>query len=105
MITYSEYMADSSNLHQAFYLEVAKAAGISYANSEDLPKIAKALKHDENLNNIPLYIWDRWAIFTARAVGEALKARGTFYSLASGVCAHKAAAREAARQYLNQQGE
>lgn len=98
MIAYKEYMADSQNLHQSFYLEVAKEAGISYANSNDLPKIKEALKHDENLNNIPLAFWDKRAIFTASAVGKALKARGTFYSLASGVCAHKAAAREAARQ-------
>lgn len=95
MISYKDYMENSSKLHQAFYEEVAQAAGISYKNSPDLSKIKDALAKDENLNNIPLHKWDIKARFTQKAISKALKERGTSYSLSSGVCTHKAAARAA----------
>jgi len=97
MITYQEYMEDSANLHHAFYLEIAQECGINYSKSKDIERIKNALKTDEHLNNIPLREWDSKAESTKRSIDRALRNRGTWYSLAAGVCVHKAAAKEAAK--------
>lgn len=93
MITRAEYMADSK-LHHAYYLEVAREAGISYAKSEMLAMIKAALSAgDEHLNTISLGWWDHRARGTVGALERALRVRGEAYSLGCGVCAHKAAAK------------
>ena len=102
MITRTEYMTNSANLHHSYYLEVAKASGISYANSADLQLIKSSLASDKHLNNIPLEVWDRRARISQPAISRALKERGDFYSFAGGVCTHKAAAIEAANQSLKE---
>lgn len=93
----SDYMEERVD-HQTYYEAIAEAAGISYANSDWLPKIEKALAAgDEHLNTIPLRSWDDRALFTERVIRQALKAfPGETFSLSVGVCVHKAAARKAA---------
>ena len=82
-----------------FYESVAAAAGISYTNASTLPEIQAALASgDEHLNTIPLRQWDIRAAQTQSVVGRALQLHGDFYSLAGGVCVHKAAAKKAARE-------
>lgn len=53
MITRAEYMEDSENLHQAYYLEYATALGIRFSAAE-VEMFAKALETDKHMNNIPL---------------------------------------------------
>jgi hypothetical protein len=102
MITRKEYMADSSNLHQAYYLETAQMAGLTAHNLPvSVDKIREALKTDRNLNNIPLQWWDacvtswvRSAIARVNVEKEGQRAS----SLSDGVCALKALARHLAEQ-------
>lgn len=102
MITHAEYMANASRLHHAYYLEIAREAGISYAQSAKLARIEQALTDgDQWLNSIPLAQWDADALYTKQTVARALKARGTFWSMATGVCVQKAAAIEDARNPNN----
>ena len=81
--------------HEEYYSAIAKDAGIDYSDSDRLDEFRTAFKKDEHLNNIPLEEWDAKAHFTQQAVGQALKKRGDFYSLASGVCTHKQAVKNA----------
>jgi hypothetical protein len=94
--TRKDYM-ENRLTHAEYYGLIAKEAGISYANSQELPRIKEAISTDENLNNIPLSWWDKRANSTVSSVSKALKNHGDFYSLAGGVCVHKAAAIKAAK--------
>jgi hypothetical protein len=97
MITRDQYMANSSALHQAYYLEIARDSGVSYARSPELPCIRAALANgDTSLNTIPLAWWDARAMQTP-ARSEAFRSRGDYPTLAGLVCMHKAAAKEAAK--------
>lgn len=96
MITRKDYMADSANLHQAYYLEVALAARLMVPDwiMEDVRKST-----DPNLNDIALGRWD--ALAGARpnpSLVSALKARGDVYSIAGSVCAYKALAKHLATE-------
>ena len=100
----SDYMAGKVTFEE-FYASVAKVAGISYAQSDLLPRVKLALEAgDEHLNTIPLSVWDRRAAYTSAAVARSLKLHGDFYSLAGGVCVHKQAAKLAAVTWA-QKGE
>lgn len=95
MITRKEYMSDSEKLHHRYYLEIGREAGISYAKSADLPRIKEALnKNDKHLNTIPLSEWDNRGMVTKNAIHRAMTKRGDSWSLAGGVCVHKACAIE-----------
>ena len=99
MITRKEYMQNSKKLFHAYYLEIAKEAGIDYSESDLLPRVKEALKAgDEHLNTIPLSIWDANGMYTQRTINTAMKKRGDFWSLAGSVCVHKTAAKEAAKK-------
>lgn len=102
MMTRAEYMADSTTLHQAYFLELAQHAGLT---ARDLPvsieKIREALKTDEHMNNIPLHLWDSRVtphIRSAIAQVNITKEGHCASSLSDGVCALKALARHLAGQ-------
>lgn len=99
MISRQQYMADQT-LHHAFYLEIAKDAGISYSASAPIVIRAKEAlaKGDEHLNTIPLSDWDRLSPPVIPYYwSKAFKNRGDFATLAGLVCMHKAAVREACK--------
>lgn len=95
--TRADYMSGRVS-HQAYYLSVAREAGISYEASAKLPEIKAALAAgDEHLNTIPLRWWDERGESTRSAIARALKGRDPGgCSLADLVCVHKCAARDAA---------
>lgn len=95
MITRREYMSDSEKLHHRYYLEMGREAGISYAKSQELPRIKEAIKNgDKHLNTIPLKEWDNRGNWTQASVNTAMLKRGDSWSLAGSVCVHKAVALE-----------
>lgn len=100
MITRQEYMADSENLHQAYYLETAQMAGLSVVNlPTSIANIRKALETDKNLNNISLQAWDYCVTSSVRAAIARVnveKEGQHASSLSDGVCALKALARHLA---------
>ena len=101
MITYAEYFADSRKLHQAYYLEIALAAGLTARNLPvSVDKVREALKTDEHLNNIPLAQWDACAASIMGATARHAKARGEMnaHTLGVSVCSLKALARHLAGQ-------
>lgn len=98
MITREQYMQDSKNLHQQYYLEMAQTANL---RTSDLPftlvQIREAIKTDKNLNNLPLDQWDRRSETIRSQVARAAKIHGAAgYSLCNGVCMLKAFARHLA---------
>lgn len=100
--TRKDYMTGKVN-HKTYYETLASEAGISYANSEALPRIRQALKDgDEHLNSIPLGLWDSLAVKNRRITAPVLKAHGDFWSLAGSVCIQKAAAKKAANKPFQQ---
>lgn len=97
-MTRKDYM-EGRVTHEQFYSSVARAAGISFAQSDLLPRVRTALEAgDEHLNSIPLALWDRRAEnpVTRANISRALKEHGDFFSLAGGVCTLKQAAKNAA---------
>lgn len=102
LITRAEYMADSKNLHQAYYLELARHAGLTERTLPvSLERIRKALETDEHMNNIPLYLWDLCVtphVRSAIAQVNIVKEGTCTSSLNDGVCALKALARHLAER-------
>lgn len=93
MITRKEYMQNSSELHQAYYLEIALAAGLTAEIfPADMVAQIKA-STDKHLNDVSMARWDALALGYASAIRRASKERGDQYSLAQGVCTLKALAR------------
>lgn len=90
MLMRKDYMANSSNLHAAYYEEIATAAGVRI--SKDLLKRCRQ-STDEHFNDIGLPVWDNAAASYDSSIGRAMKARGDSWSLAGGVCTMKASAR------------
>lgn len=97
MITHAEYMADSANLHHAYYLEIAQdTANIGLPFT--IQRIRQALdKGDIHLNSLPLTTWDASATIQQNSMRRALKRHGTGYSLGTGVCVLKAWAKHLAK--------
>lgn len=99
LITRKEYMADSANLHQAYFLELAQYAGMNESSLPvSLEKIREALKTDKNMNNIPLGMWDARAYGWKQRVAQVniAKEGACVSSLSDCVCALKALARHLA---------
>ena len=96
-----KHMADSENLHHAYYLEMAQHAGFTKNNLPvSVDKIRKALETDEHLNNIPLHLWDSRVTPSVRqAIGRVniAKEGRCVSSLSDGVCALKALAKHLAK--------
>ena len=95
--TRADYMAGRCTFAQ-FYGAVLATAGIAFRpDSEIVGRTRKALAAgDEHLNTIPLGEWDRMSEARVAVLNTALKQHGDFYSLGSGVCCMKEAARLAA---------
>lgn len=85
-------MENSKGLHHAYWLQIAKAAGLSIPAA-----LVKQVKKSENsyLNDIPLATWDNLPANRANFVA-ALRARGDNWSMSAHVCAHKALAKDLA---------
>lgn len=95
MLTRKDYMANSSELHHAYYSEIAVALGIKITDAALIERCKQALADgDEHLNSIPLQRWDNMAV-SFRPDRKVLEARGEGWSLATGVCVFKAAAKVA----------
>jgi len=98
MLTRKDYMENSAILHQAYYAEIALEIGL---NPSILPasvgEIREKLKTDEHLNNIPLAQWDG-RVQSLRGASAALKARGDYLTLGTGVCILKAYAKHVAEK-------
>ncbi len=90
MNTRKDYL-DGKCSHDEYYGEIVKEVGITYVNSSDLERYKKAYATDQHLNNIPLAEWDRKSAASQLTLFDAFKKRGDYWSLAGGVCVHKAA--------------
>ena len=111
MITSKEYMADSANLHQAFFLQFATTATFNIVKSHIGVKAILA-STDKYFNDIPLVKWDmlnesikgsidretfrlahnNWG---GPDVVDGCAPKGSIYwSLSDGVCIAKAVARD-----------
>jgi len=88
--------------HNEYYESVAETAGISYHNSNKM-KYLIAYDEDKHFNSIPLREWDGMAAASQTIIAKALKKHGDFYSLSCGVCTHKAAARKACEEWLEEE--
>ena len=85
MITRKDYMEGRAT-HHAYYLEVAQEIGLTArCLPADVETIREKLKTDEHLNNIPLGDWDA-RVMSLSGANKALKQRGDWLSLGTGVC-------------------
>lgn len=99
MMTRQQYL-DTSNAHDAhqrYYGEIVEAAGGWKAFRLPFPieAIRTAIAVDRHMNNLRLHAWDACVPNIPGAAVTALKARGDFLSLGTGVCILKEAARQA----------
>ena len=97
MITRKQYMdasrEDQPAMHRAYYGEIVKECRVRIP-ADLVAKSRQALADgDEHLNTIPLGIWDNMVRYTLPPVGKALKERGDYLTLGTGVCILKEAAR------------
>lgn len=84
------------SLHHAYHLQIALKIGLRPSNLPcSVEKIRKALQTDKHLNNIPLACWDA-RVSGLRGANVALKRRGDWLSLGTGVCILKAYAKHLA---------
>lgn len=103
MFTRAEYMAfknsDEMNVnHHRYYGEIAEEIGLRL-DVKLIEECAAALaRGDEHLNTIALRRWD-CMVPTLRGATAALKARGDWLSLGTGVCILKEAARRQAKDH------
>lgn len=92
MITKAQYSQNPDDLHEAYYLQFAKIAGM-VVPIVLYEKCKEAYKNgDSNLNTIPLQEWDRHVAPYSCGIARAnMKINGVqSWSLAEGVCAIKA---------------
>lgn len=109
-ITRKQYLDFKGNederktMHQAFYEQFANRSVVNYIAGQFSPEeLVNAYKEDQLLNNIELHRWDD----AARAVypwvdHKLVKTTGQFWSLSTGVCICKAAAKVLISRYLAQ---
>ena len=108
MITRAQYMANSTELHDAYYRQfVSPAIKRIVSDAFDVALLKDRLSKDKHLNNIGLSHWDMLAGYTPLRPGfgdkipmrghlpfsNEHKALGADNSLATAVCVLKAAAR------------
>lgn len=95
---YIDFRGDNNarrTIHQAYFSQFASKEIVSFIAGKFSPQeLVDAYKKDQHLNNIDLPIWDD----LARAIypwidHELLKTTGQFWSLSTGVCTCKAAAK------------
>lgn len=95
IITRGEYIEfDSRKLHREYYGQfVTEATKNVVKEAFSVEKLIWAFGSDKNLNNIPLNEWDAINGVT-RHNGKRLKEAGEVWSLSTGVCILKEAARQ-----------
>jgi len=95
MITRKQYL-DGNATHDEYYGEIA-ALVAPPIRAGIIDRVRVALDEgDKHLNTIPLALWDSMAFgINPSRVREVLKERGDGYSMSSGVCILKAAAKAA----------
>lgn len=104
MITRKEYMADSRNLHHAYYLQFATKSTFSIVHMR-IGVEAILASTDPHMNDIPLGKWDALNDLIRSSIDQRLKGaadgypKGRFgWSLGDTVCIAKAVAREIRKQ-------
>lgn len=93
MMTRQDMMnaSDSAAAHRAYYGEIADKVGGFRFSPDMVQRARQALANgDVHLNTIPLRQWDS-LVPTLRGATAALKARGDYLTLATGVCILKEA--------------
>lgn len=100
LITRAEYMADSSNLHHAYYLQFATRATFAIVLAR-IGRSAIAESTDPHMNDIPLCRWDALNESIRSSIRQRVKGQAEGYpagrfswSLSDAVCIAKAVARE-----------
>lgn len=99
-ITRAEYMANSSQLHEAYHEQfVTPAIKKMVLSRWSVEQLKTAYANNKYFNNLPLSQWDSLAGgYGSQLCADKLRAVGDSPSLASGVCILKAAARMIVRE-------
>lgn len=94
-LTFKGDAEEKATIHQAFYVQFANASIVNFIAGQFSPEeLVNAYREDRHLNTIDLPRWDD----AARAIypwidQDLVKATGQLWSLSSGVCICKAAAK------------
>jgi len=99
MITRSEYMENSSELHEKYYGQFVTPEILNMVVSRfGIDELKLVYSADKYFNQIPLGQWDRLTNLLPAYVNAGLKNVGDYGTLANHVCILKAAARMAVFQ-------
>lgn len=105
MWTRKQYLAGECSMRE-YYLEIAEESGISYNNSELLPKMAKAKASGKHpVRALSVSAWDCRSIATRSLVEPSLLKRGDSWCIASGTMVHGTAAEVAFEKWEKENGE
>lgn len=92
MKTRNDYISGKCT-HREYYAQfVTSDIKAAVENKFTKARLIEAFKQDEHFNTIPLHQWDNLT-YICRSIGYMLKQAGDSYTLSSGVCILKAAAR------------
>ena len=102
MITRSEYMENSSELHEKYYSQFVTDYIIKrVVDAFGIDRLKSAYEKEKYFNEIPLNSWDILTGTLPSYVNAGLKNVGDYGTLANHVCILKAAARMAVFQAEN----
>lgn len=93
IITRKEYLADSKNLHQDYYMQFAdRIPSWKLLQEHSMEEWDKLYEQDEHLNNVPLKFWDGFFQGFKYAGGISFKevTGSSSYSISDAVCTAKA---------------
>lgn len=96
IITRQQYMANSSELHRAYYAQFITPAVRANVAGLDLAKLQHDFKIEDERGDVtqklyPLRVWDN---FLGAGNGDAMRECGDYMTKAGSVCIHKEAARQ-----------
>jgi hypothetical protein len=83
--------------HRVYYASVAQAAGLVFPTDHPLVERAARSK-DPHFNDIPLQLWDDYALSMRSDLARALRAHEDGFSVAGGVCIVKEAVKQAVKR-------
>ncbi len=102
MITRSEYMENSSELHEKYYGQFVTDDIVKcVVDAFGIERLKSAYEKEKYFNEIPLNNWDILTGSLPAYVNAGLKNVGDYGTLANHVCILKAAARQAVFQAQN----
>lgn len=84
--------------HQAYYIQVARLAGIKVTKGSELHRLMVLNPH--NITSLGWRFWDIQAAKEKSAISKALQQCGDFYTDCGGICTMKAAFRAACEEYI-----